>query len=262
MDYSTEEIRQLKNKIDAALANGNLDAWKTQFLTNIRNRINKYGTKTKLSHKQSAKLQDIIGSGDYRSNVTPLPTNRTTKSKPNRYHQQSNSMIAKEGRRLSKKIARNIIIFALILVGFSVYAVVQQSTSFNSLTSKNITGNRFTVTDGDTIRFIGSAKGTRLVGFNTPETFNAKCDQELTLGNRATERLRELVATTSITFKETPCACAPGTEGSDACNFGRNCGILSSDGRNVGQILISEGLAVEFNCGSYDCPPLPRPWCD
>ena len=118
------------------------------------------------------------------------------------------------------------------------------------------------LTDGDTIRLHGEKKGTRLVGFNTPETFKPTCDRGLELGRRATARLKELVATAKLELKKIPCACEPGTEGTDACNFGRSCGILRADGRDVGQILISEGLAAPFRCGLTSCPPTPRPWCD
>ena len=32
------------------------------------------------------------------------------------------------------------------------------------------------------------------------------------------------------------------------------------DGRDVGPILIAEGLAQQFQCGAISCPPR-RPWC-
>lgn len=122
-------------------------------------------------------------------------------------------------------------------------------------------GLQFTVTDGDTIRIHGERKGTRLVGFNAPETFKPRCTKELDLGKRATARLKELVATSTVEVEIVPCACKPGTQGTDACNFGRSCARLRVDRRDVGQILIAEGLAVPFTCGPTSCPPLPRPWC-
>jgi hypothetical protein len=56
------------------------------------------------------------------------------------------------------------------------------------------------------------------------------------------------------------CACRPGEEGTRLCNFGRLCGSLSIDGREAGQILISEGLAHSYVCGATSCPKR-RPWC-
>ncbi len=49
------------------------------------------------------------------------------------------------------------------------------------------------VLDGDTIRVAGET--FRLVGFDAPETYRARCASERELGNRATFRLRQLVAT-------------------------------------------------------------------
>jgi hypothetical protein len=57
------------------------------------------------------------------------------------------------------------------------------------------------------------------------------------------------------------CSCKPGTEGAARCNYGRSCGTLRVSGRDVGQILIVEGLAVPFRCGATNCPPTPSPWC-
>src|SRR5262247_1763897 len=101
----------------------------------------------------------------------------------------------------------------------------------------------------------------RLVGFNTPETRNAACTAEAELGARATQRLRELVRTGHLEFVYVQCSCPAGTEGTSACNWGRACGTLRSSGKDVGTILIKEGLAVPFICGATGCPKTPRPWC-
>ncbi|MCY1362651.1 hypothetical protein D9M69_493790 [compost metagenome] len=119
----------------------------------------------------------------------------------------------------------------------------------------------FTVTDGDTIRLDDGTR-VRLNGFNAPESRDPQCDREAILGNRAKERLEELVATGRTRVSQVPCACKPGTEGTDKCNYGRSCGMLQVNGRDVGQILISEGLAVPFVCGQTRCPKTPRPWCN
>jgi endonuclease YncB( thermonuclease family) len=117
------------------------------------------------------------------------------------------------------------------------------------------------VIDGDTIRVHHQKPDVRLVGFNAPETRRAACEAEADLGAKATRRLRELVRTTKLDFELVPCACQPGMEGTQACNYGRRCGILKANGRDVGAILIEEGLAVPFRCGTTRCPPTPRPWC-
>lgn len=118
-----------------------------------------------------------------------------------------------------------------------------------------------TVLDADTVRVHHKRPDVRLTGFNAPETRRAACPAERELGDRATRRLRELVRGGNLDFEFVPCACRPGTEGTDACNFGRRCGTLKANGRDVGTILIAERLAVPFQCGTTSCPPTPRPWC-
>lgn len=152
-------------------------------------------------------------------------------------------------------VNRRSISFLAALVAFALIAPI-------STLADPIASHEFTVTDGDTIRVVGEKKGTRLVGFNTPETYRARCEQELAWGNLATNRLKELVATSSLDLEKVACACKPGTEGTKACNFGRSCGVLRADGRDVGEILISEGLAVPFVCGATRCPRMARPWCE
>jgi endonuclease YncB( thermonuclease family) len=110
------------------------------------------------------------------------------------------------------------------------------------------------VMDGDTIRVYHQQPNVRLVGFNAPETRRAECDAEADLGARATRRLRDLVRAGNLEFQYVKCSCPPGTEGTFACNYGRDCGTLRSNGRDVGTILIEEGLAVPFVCGATHCP--------
>src|SRR5262249_30765340 len=97
--------------------------------------------------------------------------------------------------------------------------------------------------------------------FNTPETRHAGCDSERELGDKATRRLRELVRSGTLDFKFVACSCQSGTEGTPACNYGRHCGTLKAAGRDVGEVLIAEGLAVPFKFVATRCPPTPKPWC-
>ena len=118
------------------------------------------------------------------------------------------------------------------------------------------------VIDGDTISLDDGRPNVRLVGFNAPETGNrARCEAERQKGESAKRRLRELVGNGRPDLQQIACSCAPGTEGTDACNFGRRCGTLRVNGVDVGATLIGEGLAVRFVCGATSCPTLPRPWC-
>ena len=136
-------------------------------------------------------------------------------------------------------------------------AVMRSASQTRSLRASDIR-----IVDGDTIDVRGMPANVRLVGFNTPETWKPSCTAERQLGERATARLGQLVRNAaSIEFERVACACRPGTEGTDQCNFGRLCGTLFADGQDVGRRLIAEGLAVPYRCGRTSCPPRPEPWC-
>jgi endonuclease YncB( thermonuclease family) len=105
------------------------------------------------------------------------------------------------------------------------------------------------VKDGDTV-IVGPGgephmkdQEYRLVGFDTPETARGKCPSEIEKGNRATAR--------ALTKD---------------CNMGRRCGRLTVNGKDVGEILIAEGLAVPYVCQappatkSRPCPK-QQSWC-
>ena len=115
------------------------------------------------------------------------------------------------------------------------------------------------VIDGDTIRVFHNSPNVRLVGFNAPETRRAQCEAERELGAKATRRVRDLVQAGNLDFEFVACACSRGTEGTLSCNHGRRCGTLKANGKDVGEILIAEGLAVSFVCGRLYCPPTPKP---
>ena len=115
------------------------------------------------------------------------------------------------------------------------------------------------VIDGDTIRAHG--RSVRLVGFDAPESgLRARCESERALAAKATFRLRQLVSAGGLDLERIPCSCRPGTEGTPRCNYGRACGILTAAGKEVGEILISEGLARRYVCGRTSCPRRET-WC-
>jgi endonuclease YncB( thermonuclease family) len=127
--------------------------------------------------------------------------------------------------------------------------------------SAPISSDDVRVIDGDTIRIRQQRPYICLVGFNAPETRRAQCASERALGDRATALLRDLVRFSQLDFEFVACACPPGTEATPSCNYGRRCGILKADGRDVSTILISEKLAAPFVCGQTRCPPTPKLWC-
>lgn len=93
------------------------------------------------------------------------------------------------------------------------------------------------VVDGDTIKIADISY--RLVGFDTPEIRFADCDEEKKLGERAKTRLSQLInAATNIDI----------VSGSKD-KYGRTLGRLMLDQQNVGEILIREGLARQYDGG-------------
>jgi endonuclease YncB( thermonuclease family) len=68
--------------------------------------------------------------------------------------------------------------------------------------------NHIEVLDSDTIRVGGET--FRLIGFDAPETYRARCPSERELGNRATSRLRQLVADGELDLQRIACSCRPG----------------------------------------------------
>ncbi|PXW51592.1 thermonuclease family protein [Chelatococcus asaccharovorans] len=267
MAYSPSELSELETRIESAMRTGHhLSAWELKFLANIQARFRKFGPETRLSEKQVRKLEEIMGA---------LPTGSTNirylSRPPRRRHRHLlGGVLAREARWLTRRFLRDLSLVAAIMVIASAFVAFQKLPSLDfsspfSFAPSNALGPmetpQFSVVDGDTIRISGEAKGMRLVGFNTPETTNARCAQERELGRRATERLSELVTSGKVTIERVACSCRPGTEGTEACNYGRSCGTLRVDGRDVGPILIAEGLAVPFRCGATSCPPTPRPWC-
>jgi endonuclease YncB( thermonuclease family) len=118
---------------------------------------------------------------------------------------------------------------------------------------------RIRVVDADTIHIDGQPY--RLVGFDTPESGQrAKCAVERELAARATRRLRQIVAGGGLKFQRVPCGCPVGAEGTDKCNHGRLCAVLTAADRDIGLILVGEGLARRYSCVAAHCPP-KQPWC-
>lgn len=114
------------------------------------------------------------------------------------------------------------------------------------------------VVDGDTILCDG--KPYRLVGYDTPASgLRAKCAAERERAARAVRRLRQIVAAGNLR-KRVSCGCPAGTEGSESCNHGRLCGVLTAGDRDVAQILVEEGLARRSICRGDNCPPR-QSWC-
>lgn len=101
------------------------------------------------------------------------------------------------------------------------------------------------VVDGDTFWMDGVK--IRVADIDTPETHPPRCEQEEELGNRATERFRDLLNAGPISLASID---------RDEDRFGRKLRLVFRDGRSLGDTLVAEGLARPYHGG-------PRPgWCD
>ncbi|WP_349963474.1 thermonuclease family protein [Rhizobium sp. ZPR3] len=255
------EITLFRNRIDDILRNGQPTRWQRQFLYDMQQKFVHYGVRTRLTEKQLSMLRRLTDPPStsvvqlaQRRPPSPIATQRKSQRRSYGY------------RSLQVKAVLFLVLLMAVLVNSVFYGGISflWPSSGSEHTSIELTSQfaiqSFSITDGDTIRMDDGTR-VRLVGFNAPEVFHPRCSREAVLGNKATERVKQLVASGSSTVTKVECSCKPGTEGTDRCNYGRSCGILKVDGKEVGQTLIAEGLAVSFVCGRTGCPSTPSPWC-
>jgi endonuclease YncB( thermonuclease family) len=99
------------------------------------------------------------------------------------------------------------------------------------------------VIDGDTFAYQGHS--IRIADIDAPETHPARCDEEKRLGTQATDRLQELLNAGPFTL-------ISGSRDTD--RYGRKLRTVMRDGRSLGGVLVSEGLARQWTGRR-------RPWC-
>ncbi|WP_271591998.1 thermonuclease family protein [Bradyrhizobium sp. CCBAU 65884] len=154
-------------------------------------------------------------------------------------------------RRLLR-VAQNIACLALLTAAAC-------GLLFPGIHAAPIDANSILVVDGDTIR-VGPHR-YRLVGYDTPEIKTPRrkvSPDERALATVAKERFGELLRSGALDLTEVACSCPASTIGTEKCNGGRNCGILLLNGKNIGETLIAEELAVPFVCGETECPAMPN----
>ena len=93
------------------------------------------------------------------------------------------------------------------------------------------------VVDGDTIKYAGLK--IRLEDIDTPETYEYKCEAELTLGKRATNRMLELINAGPFELVN--------RSGRDEDRYGRKLRTVERGGRSLGDVLVTEGLARRWD---------------
>ena len=107
----------------------------------------------------------------------------------------------------------------------------------------HVGGGTNCVVDGDTFWFQG--EDIRIADIDAPETHHWNCPSEKVLGDKATERLHELVNSGPITLQAID---------RDEDVYGRKLRLVYVNGQSVGQALIDEGLAHRYVRGKL-------PWC-
>lgn len=135
----------------------------------------------------------------------------------------------------------------LVLLGLWLYdpnMLTQATSRVEQPAMDRVIPSHVTVVDGDTVRLAGQA--IRLIGFDTPETYEAQCAAERDLGEAATDRLRDLLARAS----SAQLAYLPRRD-----QYGRELARLVLDGRDVADIMVGEGLARRYTGGHR------QSWC-
>jgi micrococcal nuclease len=99
------------------------------------------------------------------------------------------------------------------------------------------------VVDGDTIWFQGQK--IRVADIDAPETHEFRCPEERALGDRATQRLIQLVNSGPVSLQQID---------RDEDAYGRKLRIVMVNGTSVGDTLVGEGLARYYEGGR-------KPWC-
>jgi endonuclease YncB( thermonuclease family) len=90
----------------------------------------------------------------------------------------------------------------------------------------------------------------RILNIDTPETRGSHYERELVMGLKAKERLAVLLRAGSVEVDR------------DGRNrYGRTLGRLSAGGRDVGMVLVSEGLALPWQSDPEAKAARLRHWC-
>lgn len=104
------------------------------------------------------------------------------------------------------------------------------------------------VTDGDTVTIAGDR--IRIANIDAPELRRAKCDAEHRLAEIAKTRMADLLRSGEIEVHV-----GDPKDGRTKDRHGRTLATITVDGKDVGEIMIAEGLARPWE-GKR------KPWCE
>lgn len=103
----------------------------------------------------------------------------------------------------------------------------------------------YIVVDGDTIK-APFGPTYRILGYDTPETYFAKCDAERELGLAAKAKLEELLARGEVRVLES----------GKTDRYGRSLAKVTINGEDLARVMIREGLARPYHGERR------QSWCD
>jgi endonuclease YncB( thermonuclease family) len=106
--------------------------------------------------------------------------------------------------------------------------------------AETVDGRRALIIDGDTVAIDGER--IRIFNIDAPESRGARCDAELVAGLREKERLAQLLRAGEVSIRR-----CDGQRCRDP--YGRTLARLEAGGRDVGEVLVREGLALPWASG-------------
>ncbi len=114
--------------------------------------------------------------------------------------------------------------------------------------AETVDGRRIILIDGDTVDVQGER--IRILNIDAPESFRSRCEAELKLALRTKERLGQLLRSGPVEIDR---------HGQD--RYRRTLARLSVRQGDVGNILVSEGLALPWKDGRHAKEQRLQVWC-
>ncbi len=168
MPFSRERLEEVRSGIDRALTSGVLNDWERTFLADMRDRLERYGTRTALSDKQYKLLMKLSGAERTAGKVVPLSSAREPTSAPPRRQGIRRSQIGWTylRRAMRRAIRRFVVLVIAVVVLFAVVTLIDRRQPFlpesfgppsstESRYSKSVKARQIRVIDGDTVKVQG-----------------------------------------------------------------------------------------------------------
>ena len=120
------------------------------------------------------------------------------------------------------------------------------------VSAESVDGRRAVIIDGDTVSI--DRERIRILNIDAPESRGARCEAELVAGLKAKARLAQLLRAGDVTIRR-----CDGRRCQDP--YGRTLARIEAGGRDVGEILVREGLALPWASGPGARQARVLYWC-